>query len=260
MRLSVLINICNERHLLLDCIQSVKPIASDVVVTDMQSSDGGGDLARSLGCTVLPVPWAAAVEPTARLVGIDKCAGDWILVMDPDMRLPEQTRNRITKIIELDEADAVDFYCENHYFGQKVKHGHGSQGVFRKLFKKRVFHPSFRSMHTFFRDSTLHCRILRLPRTYPITHLGYQSVGELTLALIRYAEQEARDDISMGVEFSTRRALVVPLKRFVGNYFLRLGLLDGWIGLIVCSLIAWYAFQKECYLWELSRDRDLHSN
>jgi hypothetical protein len=48
--------------------------------------------------------------------------------------------------------------------------------------------------------------------------------------------------------------LIAPV-RFFQTYVLRLGFLDGAIGFQVCVMIAFYSFQKQARLWELSHGK-----
>ncbi|MCX7935884.1 MAG: hypothetical protein N3A66_11580, partial [Planctomycetota bacterium] len=104
--ISALINTCNEAHHLPDCLASVRQVADEV-----------------------------------RLAAIAAASGDWLFVFDPDMRLPAATAQRLRAVVANDEADIVDFHCANYYFGHLCRRGHGSQGVYRKFFKRAVFQP-----------------------------------------------------------------------------------------------------------------------
>ena len=251
-RISVLINACNEAHLLADCVESVRGLADEIIVCDMQSGDGSADKARALGCQVILHPRMPAPEPEARIAAINAASGDWVLIFDPDMRITEKTRQRLRQIAETDEADLVDFYCINHFFGRCCPHGHGSQPVLRKFFKKSAFAPRSTNIQTFWHDS-LTGRVLTLGREHAIMHLAYSTVADCVETLTRYAYREAAQAHQRGVKPSPRRMLWRPLKRFAGNYFLRKGFLDGIPGLIVNTAVSWYLFLTEVSLWQLWR-------
>jgi len=143
----------------------------------MESTDGCADLARELGCKVISHPRQPAPEPDARIAAIAAAAGDWIFVVDPDMRIPAATAARVRELVQRDEADIVDFYCDHVYFGRLCRHGHGSQPVYRKLFKKEAFKPVSRNIQTFWHDS-LSGRVLQLGREHAILHLAYDTIAK----------------------------------------------------------------------------------
>lgn len=249
MKISAVVNTCNEAHHLRECVRSVRQLADEVIVTDMESTDGSAELARELGCKVVPVKHMPAAEPEARIAGIEAAQGEWVFIFDPDMRITEETAHHLREIVDNDEADIVDFYCDNYFFGKYCPYGHGSQPVFRKMFKKSGLKPVSKNIQTFLHDS-LSGRVLKLPRKYAITHLAYPTVDSCVETLERYARKEAEQAVEIGNRPSLWRMIWRPLKRFVGNYIIRRGFLDGVAGLIINSLVSWYLFLVEAYIWD----------
>jgi len=253
-RISVEINTCNEAHHLRACVESVRPLADEIVVCDMESTDGSADLARVLGCKVISHPRMPSPNPEARTAAINATSGDWVLAFDPDMRLTPATCKRLRQIAEGGEADMVDFYCINNFFGRWCRHGHCSQPVFRKFFRKSVFNPQCTISHSFMHES-LHGTTLRLGRNYGILHYSYPSVGKCAELHARYAKWNAEQFWRAGVRPSRVRMIWAPVKRFIGNYFLRRGFLDGMPGLVVSVIVSWYLFMVEAHLWDMSREK-----
>lgn len=254
MKVSAVINACNEARHLRDCVASVRQLADEVVVCDMESTDGSAELARELGCRVIAHKRMPAPEPEARIAAIEAATGDWIFVFDPDMRINAETARRLREIVERDEADVIDFHCANYYFGRWCTHGHGSQPVYRKMFKRAAFRPVSRNIQTFWHDS-LSGRVLRLPRAFAIRHHAYESVGRCVETLTRYARREAQQALEAGARPSLVRMFGRPARRFLGNYFLRLGLLDGIPGLVISGLVSAYLFWMEAYVWQLHGEK-----
>lgn len=249
---SAVIITCNEAHLLRGCVESVRALADEIVVCDMESSDGSATLALELGCKVIAHRRMPAPDPEARTAVIEAASGDWILAFDPDMRLLPATARRLRQIIESDEADIVDFYCDNYFFGSRCPHGHGSQPVLRKLFKKSAFRTTSFNIHTFFHDS-LTGRVLALGREHALVHYSYPTVSRAVETLARYARRDAEQAAAFGKRFSLFRMLWRPAKRLGGNLVLRQGFRNGVPGLIMSGLVAGYVFLIEAHLWELNR-------
>jgi len=248
-KVSAIINTCNEARHLPACVESVRQVADEVVVCDMESDDGSKRVARELGCRLIAHPRMPAAEPEARIAAIEASSGEWIFVFDPDMRISARTASRLRQIVDNDEADIIDFFCDNYCFGRHCPHGHGSQPVFRKMFKRSCFKPNPRNIHTFWHDS-LSGRVLRMPRSCPLVHLAYENVEECVETLSRYARRLAEQAVAEGRRPSAARMVWRPLKRFTGNYLLRRGFLDGIPGVIINVLVSWYIFLEEAYIWE----------
>jgi glycosyltransferase involved in cell wall biosynthesis len=68
------------------------------VIVDTGSSDGTVSVARSFGAKVLFHKWEEDFS-IARNISLDNAKGDWILMLDADEALAEQSKNKIKKII-----------------------------------------------------------------------------------------------------------------------------------------------------------------
>ncbi len=252
--ISVIINTCDEAHLLRDCIISAQQVADNILICDMESTDNTAEIAHSFHCQYMTHKRMSAPEPEARIAAINACDGDWIYVLDPDMRISERNAKRVRQIVENDEADMVDFYCNHVYFGYQCRFGHGSQPVYRKLFKRSAFTPRSVNIQTFWHDS-LSGRLLRLPRDFAIVHLAYPSVNSCIKTHERYALREAEQAVEHGIKPSIARMLFRPGKRFIGNYFLRQGFRDGVPGLIISIIVSFYLFAIEANIWHINREK-----
>ena len=121
------------------------------------------------------------------------------------------------------------------------------------MFKRSAFSPVSRNIQTFWHDS-LSGRVLQLGQEHAITHISYEDVARCVETLSRYARREAEQAREFGAAPSFLRMVWRPLKRFLGNYILRRGYLDGVPGLILNVLVSWYLFLSEAHLWEMSQE------
>ncbi len=103
-KLSVVINNLNEKNHLKEAILSVKNLADEVVVVDMESDDGSREEAERMGAKVYSHKRLSYVEP-ARNFGIEKATGQWILILDPDERINRKLESHIKQIIRESKAD-----------------------------------------------------------------------------------------------------------------------------------------------------------
>ncbi len=89
-RISVCLIAKNEEKFIGQCLRSVKPIASQIVVVDTGSTDRTVEIAKELGAEIHPFPWCDDFS-AARNAALERAAGDWILVLDADEELkPDQ--------------------------------------------------------------------------------------------------------------------------------------------------------------------------
>ncbi|MBO8127803.1 MAG: glycosyltransferase [Peptococcaceae bacterium] len=88
----------NEADHIGSCIISVNEIAEEVIFVDTGSSDKTPAAAYQLGASVYHMPWHNSFSE-ARNYALDKAKGEWILVLDADEALPDESREKIVKLL-----------------------------------------------------------------------------------------------------------------------------------------------------------------
>ncbi len=114
-RLSVIMIVKNESGCLAECLESVRPIADELVVADTGSTDETRAIAASFGARVFDVPWEEDFA-RARNAAIAAATGDWLLHMDADEVLDPEGARRIRELVDTPdaEADAVELVLANY--------------------------------------------------------------------------------------------------------------------------------------------------
>ncbi|NOX86205.1 MAG: glycosyltransferase family 2 protein, partial [Chlorobi bacterium] len=52
------------------------------------------------------------------------------------------------------------------------------------------------------------------------------------------------------------KVLINPFSKFLRNYFLKVGFLDGYYGFIICTITAHETFQKYAKAWRLAKSNE----
>jgi len=86
-----------------------------------------------------------------------------------------------------------------------------------------------------------------------ILHDSYRSLDDQTEKLTQYAALMAQHMHAAGRRGRVTQILFNPAWRFLRAYFLRLGFLDGWRGLVMALQDSNYVRQKYLRLYVLSR-------
>ncbi len=102
--LSVCMIVKDESEFIEDAIGSVRDIADEVIVVDTGSSDDTVDLARAAGADVRFFDWIGDFSK-ARNASLSHATGDWILVLDADERLRQESRVSLRGVIEAHQND-----------------------------------------------------------------------------------------------------------------------------------------------------------
>ncbi len=86
-RLSLCLIVKNEEKFLVQCLQSMRGLASQIVVVDTGSTDRTVEIAREFGAEIHSFPWCDDFA-AARNAALEHATGDWILALDADEELP----------------------------------------------------------------------------------------------------------------------------------------------------------------------------
>ncbi len=110
--LSVCMIVRNEASVLEACLGSVRPVADEIIVVDTGSTDNTREIAQSFGARVFTHPWNDDFSE-ARNAGLDRALGKWILVLDADETLAEESCEKLRRIISKSPAEGIEVRIRN---------------------------------------------------------------------------------------------------------------------------------------------------
>ncbi len=236
-RLSVAVLAHNEAGDL-DALLATLSFADEVVVADAGSQDETAAVARRAGAKVIAVAndYNLNVNKSAALAA---CRGDWVIYLDPDERVPPALAAAVRAAVADDDAPyvAYDFPRLNNYFGKYLKHGGAYPDYQLRLFRRGRGRFPCRSVHE---RLEVDGPIGRLAP--PLLHETYPTVADyirkLPFYVVAGADYLGRRGVPVKLVADVWFFLLRPALRFFRRYFLRLGFLDGWAGLLACALDA----------------------
>lgn len=138
MKLSIAIATYNEQDNIKSCINSVKDIASEIIVVDGNSSDKTVSIATDLGARVIKEKNRKNFHINKQ-IAIDACRNDWILQLDADERVSEELSKEILNILSSninDQPEAFRINRRNFFLGRWMKKGGMYPDSVIRLFKK----------------------------------------------------------------------------------------------------------------------------
>lgn len=210
----------NEAHNLPRCLASLS-WADEVVYVDCGSTDGSAAAAAAAGARVFSRPNNPNLNVNKQF-GLEQCAGDWILYLDPDEAVSPELAGELRRAAEAGAHAAYLLPRRNFYFGSWLRRG--GKYPDRQL-------RFFRAGKAAFPCVDVHERLkvdgsvgaLRAP----LDHYPYNTSAELLRKLDFYAARKAERAAAGRRPLSLARAA----RRLLVNYFLKLGFLDGAPGL-----------------------------
>ncbi|WP_333784743.1 glycosyltransferase family 2 protein [Thermocrinis sp.] len=240
--LSVLILTKNEEKNLPRAIESVKDIASEIVVLDSGSTDATVNVAKSLGAKVFYHPWDGYSNQLNR--GVQVCSKDWIFVLDADEEVSEELRDSIREAISSNKAEVFMVCRQTYYLGGFLRHAWYPEWRVR-LFKKGAV--SF--------EGELHESAVFKGKASKLRgnlyHYSYKNLFDQYEKTIKYAKIMAEINYRKGKKFRIYNLLFNPVWSFFKVFLFQMGFLDGLRGFAVAISAFIYTFLKYIFLLEL---------
>ncbi|MEW6560987.1 MAG: glycosyltransferase family 2 protein [Pseudomonadota bacterium] len=243
-KLSLIIITKNEARNIRNCIHSASGLVDEIIVFDSGSTDGTQQICREMGASVYETDWPGFGVQKNR--ALEKATGNWVLSLDADEQLSQELKNEIEKILSID-SDAADSYSiprKSSYCGQFMKHSGWWPDRVVRLFKK----SSGR-----FSDDIVHEKFISPGKTgrlnSPIIHHAITSVEQSIQKMNAYSTAGAERIFARGERTSVTRAVLKGLWSFLRTYILRLGILDGRMGLILAIANAEGTYYRHIKLW-----------
>lgn len=245
--ISVVINTLNEEKNLPRAIASIKDLASEIVVVDMESDDQTVEVAKKLGAKVFTHKRVGFVEP-ARNFAIQKAKGPWIFLIDADEEAPKNLVKKIKEIVRKPKADYFRLPRKNIIFGKWMEHTRWWPDYNIRFFKKGYVSWG-ETIHSIPFTKGVGVDIDPKPEL-AILHHNYESISQYLERMLRYTEIESRELMKNGYVFSWRDLIRKPLGEFLGRYFAGQGYKDGVHGLGLSLLQAFSELTLYLRVWE----------
>ena len=244
--LTVIIPCKNEVANIAPCIASARLIADEVLVADSGSTDGTLEYVRRRGdCRVIEREYRTSGD--FKNWAIPQATHGWVLILDADERITPPLAAEIRRALDRPECDGYWIYRHNHLMGHRVHHTCWARDKVLRLFRRDAGRYHGPSDHGEVVVST--GRVGSLAER--LEHFTFWSWGDWLRKLDRYSLVQAEQWLAAGRTPSTWRLLVHPPLRFLRDYIIHRGFLDGKVGLQIAWSSAFYSFMKQARLWEL---------
>lgn len=245
--LTVVITSYNEQEHITQCVLSAKLLTENILVLDMGSPDGTVKLAKDAGAQVVTIERSIYVEP-ARMMGIARAQGDWVLILDPDERITPEVAEEVSHVLE-DLHSRITYYKipRKNIFGKAVwlKHGGWWPDYQTRLIKKSALKDWPARIHS----TPLiegECDLL----TKPIVHYFHSNLTTMVEKTILF------ENIESDLLYKAKREVSTTtfFRKFIGEITRRLitrvGFLDGVMGWIESIYQAFSKTITYLYLYE----------
>ena len=234
----------NEEQKLPDCLASVA-FCAEVVVVDSHSTDRTREIARERGAKVIERDWPGHIEQ--KNFAIDQATQEWVLCLDADERVTPELQAEIERALAAPDADGYEVARRNIYLGRWIKGGGWYPDRKLRLFRRGRGRWGGVNPHDHVRlDGG---RVARLQGD--LIHLSYDSIRDHLKTIDYFSTIAAGEKLHRGQGWIGLQLLLNPPWKFLKMWLLQGAIRDGWRGLIVAALGAFYVFLRYAKLWEL---------
>lgn len=248
MTLIAIILTFNEAKHIQACIASVR-FADHIVVFDSFSSDDTVRLAREAGVEITQRKFDDyAGQRNAALKYVENRA-DWVLFVDADERVTSELAAEVQVAIQNPDYVAWRIPRFNYILGKLTKGAGWYPDYQTRLLRVGFAHyDPARQVH----ELVVLDGVEGTLREHFI-HLNYETIQQFHAKQRRYSAYDARMLYQDGIRVKPQNFVLQPIRQFRWRFMTLHGFHDGWHGLRLSLLMAWYEFRKYVVLWKLWR-------
>jgi len=236
----------NEEENIAACLDTLR-WADELIVLDSFSDDATVEIARASGAEVRQRRFDNYALQRDAALGMTR--KEWVFFVDADERATPELAEEIRHVVSQRDFDGWWVPRRNYIFGKWIRHaGWFPDHQLRLLRRGSARYDLRREVHEL--------AVLNGEAGYlenPLTHYNYDSVRQFRDKQDRYTDYEVRELFDSGQRARPWNLVLQPLRQFRWRYLTLRGYRDGWRGLLLSSLMAYYEFVRYWRLWRLQR-------
>lgn len=239
-KLSVVLATFNEEKNIMQCLESVKDLADEIIVVDGSSTDKTAEIAKRYGAKVK----ITTNKPNFHInkqIAIDMATGDWILQIDADERISPELAREIKGKIEnckLRIENCVNGYWiprKNWFLGRFLMKGGQYPDYTLRLYARGKGRLPQKDVHEQARVEGkigyMSAPLLHYPyRDFPSYINKWNRYNDLSAGQIK--EQLKNSSFVKKTMYGIGYLIIKPLHWFLTSYIRHKGFMDSWDGFI----------------------------
>lgn len=232
---SVCIIAGNEAARIRNALKSVAEWTSEIIVVLNDDVDDGTDrIAAEFGAKVFRESWKGHIAQKNSAAG--KATRPWLLGLDADEEISPALRDEIRRVVtEPGDCAAFSFPRCTQFCGRWIRHGDWYPDRQIRLWRKGQAHWGGVDPHD---KLVVQGRVGNLRSD--LLHDNAETIDRQLAKMCSYSEDFLRDARGRGRTAGWFDVAIRPVWRFVRTYVFRFGFLDGWQGIYIAWMAAFY--------------------
>jgi len=234
-KLSVALATFNEESNIASCLESVKDLASEIVVVDGSSKDKTVEIAKKYGAKV-KVTDNPPIFHINKQKALDMATGDWILQLDADEHVSDELADEIKKVVD-GESEYNGYWIprKNYFLGRFLTKGGQYPDYTIRLYKKGKGRLPQKDVHE---QAEVEGKVGYLKN--PLLHYPYKNFSFYIEKWNRYniliatqikKDMERKNKFER-VMFGIGYLIIKPAHWFLTTYIRHKGFVDLWQGFV----------------------------
>ncbi len=183
-----------------------------------------------------------------RNFGLEKAEGEWVLFVDGDEEVSDKLKNEIQNSIN-NNISGYFIKRTDYFLGRWLKFGETGD-----LFLLRLAHKNKGvwkgKVHEIWEVGG---KVDKLKN--PLLHYPHPTISEFLEKINLYSSGRAEELYKSGDKTNYISIILYPLGKFIYNYFVKLGFLDGMPGLILAIIMCFHSFLVRSKLFLLESNK-----
>ncbi|MDP2721859.1 MAG: glycosyltransferase family 2 protein [Bacteroidales bacterium] len=236
-KLSVVIITFNEERNIERCLNSLKGIADEIIVVDSFSTDSTAAICKDAGVRFVEQKWLG--YSAQKNLGNSLATHDYVLSIDADEALSEELKNSILTAKTKGFKGAFSFNRMTNYCGKWIRHSGWYPDTKVRIFNKNT------SVWQGVLHETLTLNNINIEHLHgDLLHYSYYTRDDHIRQITKFTDIAALDYYKSGKKHSPLKLYGSPTAKFIRDYFINLGFLDGTAGFTICRLSAKATYLK----------------
>jgi glycosyltransferase involved in cell wall biosynthesis len=238
----------NEENNIRECLESLK-WTDEIIVVDSNSKDRTREIAKQYTDKIITTDILSF--SVKRNMAFETASGEWIIWIDADEIITEELKQEIQNVIKSPENNG-DSYLINR-----------SSFFINRFIKHCGWYPDY-TLRLFRKDAGIRFNNARVHEKMSYTG----KPKKLKAEIVHYTDRDFEHYMRKMNTYTTSSALDLfdsrktaslfdiffrPVFAFIKMYFFKLGFMDGYTGLVLCSLSSTHVFMKYSKLYFMGK-------
>jgi glycosyltransferase involved in cell wall biosynthesis len=247
-QISAVIITYNEEKNIERCLLSLKDIVDDIIVLDSFSKDNTLAICEKYGVRVFQNAFNGYIEQKNKALEYAKY--NYVLSLDADESVSEKLKESIIKVKENWDADGYYFNRLTNYCGSWIRHSNWYPDSKLRLWD--ITKGKWDGMLIHEKVKMQNGATVKFLEG-DLLHYSYYTKEEFVNRTLRYSEISAKSLYLEGKKSSLLQIISAPIWRFIKNYIIGLGFLDGYNGFVISWFLSKGVYIKYRELMKIHR-------